>query len=179
MEAPASGHARFGSLLATGPVEVRHDLSGLDSGFWALVVTFEGEVTAVRFVDVDRDTPPPAGGGAWVPLAGEWSTSLDHAAYLDGVGQVRDRIAAGTVYQVNLCRVLSHPLPEDADLDRLAQLLARGNPAPHAGRVHVPEADLDVVLKLWEHRRLPQFGSCQDSLRQRHARVGGRAFLGQ
>ena len=41
------------------------------------------------------------------------------------------------MYQVNLCRVLSHRLPDDADLDGLARLLERGNPAPHAGRIAV------------------------------------------
>jgi para-aminobenzoate synthetase component 1 len=130
--------------LATRPVEVRQDVSGLDRGFWALVVTFEGEVTAVRFADVDRDAAPPAP-VPWAPLDREWGTSLDHAAYLARVREVRERIAAGTVYQVNLCRVLSHSLPGDADLDGLAQLLARGNPAPRAGRVHVPDAGIDVV----------------------------------
>ena len=58
---------------------------------------------------------------------------------------MRRRIAAGTVYQVNLCRVLSHRLDEAADLDGLACLLVEGNPAPYAARVHVPEAGLDVV----------------------------------
>ena len=147
MEAAASGHGRFGSLVATEPVEVRHDLTGLDelgSGFWAVVAEFEGAVTAVRFARVERDEPaPPA--VDWTPLDGEWATSLDRAAYLAGVEEIRDRIAAGTVYQVNLCRVLSHELPEAADLDGLAQLLARGNPAPYASRIHVPDAGLDVV----------------------------------
>jgi para-aminobenzoate synthetase component I len=137
-------HARFGSLLATRPVEVRHDLDGLDEGFWAVVADFEGALTAVRFADVQRDAPTPAV-APWVPLTGSWHSSLDHAAYLDGVEQVRDRIADGTVYQVNLCRVLSHPLPPEADLDELAALLGRGNPAPYAGRVAVPSAGLDVV----------------------------------
>ena len=143
MEA-ATGHARFGSVLATRPVEVRHDLADLDSGFWAVVAEFDGPLTAVRFEEVDLDAaePDPVG---WSPLEGEWVTSLDHAAYLAGVAEVRERIAAGTVYQVNLCRVLSHALPAGADLDGLAQLLVRGNPAPHAGRVHVPGAGLDVV----------------------------------
>jgi para-aminobenzoate synthetase component 1 len=80
-----------------------------------------------------------------VPLDRRWHSSLDHAAYLAGVEEVRRRIAAGTVYQVNLCRVLSHRLHEGADLDGLARLLAEGNPAPYAARVHVPEAGLDVV----------------------------------
>jgi para-aminobenzoate synthetase component 1 len=140
----ATGHARFGSRYATRPVEVRHDLASLDAGFWAVVAEFEGQVTAVRFADVTRYAAP-APAIAWSPLQGEWQSSLDRAAYLEGVEEIRERIAAGTVYQVNLCRVLSHELPEDADLDGLAQLLERGNPAPHAGRITVPAAGLDVV----------------------------------
>ena len=135
------------ALLATDPVEVRSDLGALPAGLWALVVTFEGSVTVVRFATVDRyAAQPPA--ATWSPLEGEWSTSLDHAAYVGGVQEIRRRIAAGTVYQVNLCRVMAHPLADDADLDGLAALLARGNPAPHAGRIHVPAAGLDVVCEV-------------------------------
>jgi para-aminobenzoate synthetase component 1 len=140
----AAEFVRFGSVLATTPVEVRHDLSGLREGFWAVVADFEGAVTAVRFADVDRH-PVPAPHVPWTPLQDTWHTSLDRAAYLAGVEEVRARIAAGDVYQVNLCRVMSHELADEADLGGLAQLLARGNPAPHAGRVHVPSAGLDVV----------------------------------
>jgi para-aminobenzoate synthetase component I len=143
VEAGGAGQARFGPLLASDPVEVRHDLE-LARGFWAVVATFEGQVTAVRFADVDPYAAP-APPAPWSPLRGAWSTSLDHAAYLSAVGEVRDRIAEGTVYQVNLCRVMSHALPETADLDGLAHLLARGNPAPHAGRIHVPDAGIDLV----------------------------------
>lgn len=142
-------HARFGSLVARHAVEVRRDLSGLEQGFWAVVADFEGDVTAVRFAEVSRPDGQPAAPATppapWAPLEGRWSSSLDEAAYRAGVEEVRRRIAAGTVYQVNLCRVLSHRLGEEADLDGLGHLLARGNPAPHAARVHVPEADLDVV----------------------------------
>ena len=55
MEAAASGHVRFGSLVATEPVEVRHDLDGVTSGFWAVVADFEGSLTAVRLA---RATDP-------------------------------------------------------------------------------------------------------------------------
>lgn len=143
MEA-ATGHARFGSVLATRPVEVRHDLADLGHGFWAVVAEFDGDLTAVRFDHVEQVSVEPAA-VAWSPLDGEWDTSLDHTAYLGGVDEIRERIAAGTVYQVNLCRVLRHELAPGADLDGLGQLLARGNPAPHAGRIHVPGAGLDVV----------------------------------
>ena len=135
---------RFGSIRATTAVEVRHDLTGLGEGFWAVVADFEGAVTAVRFAEVDRQAAPDAP-VPWAPLTGRWHTSLDHAAYRAGVEEIRARIAAGEVYQVNLCRVMSHELADDAHLDGLAQLLARGNPAPHAGRIHVPSAGLDVV----------------------------------
>ena len=143
------GHARFPDRAATGVVEVRSDLDGLDrGGFWAVVVTFEGAVTCVRFASVTRSTAPPAG-GAGRPLArGRVGLAqlLDERAYRAGVGDIRDRIAAGEVYQVNLCRVLEH----DAAGRRAARrprrtLLAEGNPAPYAGLVDVPEAGLEVV----------------------------------
>lgn len=137
-------YARFGSLVAREPVEVRAGLQDLHTGFWAVVATFEGAVTAVRFADV-RTEDAPAPSVPWTALDATWHTSLDRPAYLSAVSEVRERIAAGTVYQVNLCRVLSHELAPEADLDGLAALLARGNPAPHAARVHVPSAGLDVV----------------------------------
>jgi para-aminobenzoate synthetase component 1 len=61
------------------------------------------------------------------------------------VADIRDRIAAGEVYQVNLCRILSHPLPDSAPLHGLYDVLAEGNPAPYACLVDVPEAGLEVV----------------------------------
>ena len=42
-------------------------------------------------------------------------------------------IAAGNVYQVNLCRMLDAPLRADADPFALAQRLSAGNPAPYQG----------------------------------------------
>jgi para-aminobenzoate synthetase component 1 len=81
----------------------------------------------------------------WVALDGAWHSSLDEEAYRANVDEIRARVAAGTVYQVNLCRVLSHELPEHADLCGLAGLLAKGNPAPYAGHIHVPSVGVDVV----------------------------------
>ncbi|GAA1896598.1 chorismate-binding protein [Lapillicoccus jejuensis] len=142
------GVARFGDRVATGVVEVAYGdaaVRALDgSGFWAVVATFEGQVTAVRFADV-RPAPPGADAPAWGPLTGTWRTSLDEASYVAAVHEIRRRIAAGTLYQANLCRVLTHPLAADADLDGLAARLRAGNPAPYAGRVRVGSAGLDVV----------------------------------
>jgi len=135
---------RFGSRWARDVVEISDDVGCLDrGGFWAVVVTFEGEVTCVRFGQVTN--PQPLLVGTWAPLTGAWSTSLDETAYRSGVTQIRDRIAAGEVYQACLCRVMSHRLAEDADLEGLETLVAQGNPAPFAGRVYVPEAGLDLL----------------------------------
>ena len=145
--------------MASDVVEISDDITCLDrGGFWAVVVTFEGKVTCVRFAHVTRlsttssDLPDrsaaserPTRGRGWAPLVGDWDTSLDEAAYRSGVSQIRDRIAAGEVYQVSLCRVMSHPLADEADLASLETLVAQGNPAPYAGRIHVPDAGLDVL----------------------------------
>ncbi|WP_020144334.1 chorismate-binding protein [Terracoccus sp. 273MFTsu3.1] len=152
-------HARFADRDAHGVVDVRHGREALDAmtreGFWAVVATFEGAVTAVRFAEVTprtyaagpatAATAAAAGAVGWQPLDRHWHTSLDRTAYVGAVREVRERIASGTVYQVNVCRVLSHALPDDADLDGLDALLREGNPAPHAARIRCDDAGLDVV----------------------------------
>ena len=142
-------YARFGSRWARDVVEIADHVECLDmGGFWAVVVTFEGEVRCIRFAQVTDPqavTGQPLPASAWAPLTGPWTSSLEETAYLAGVSQIRDRIAAGEVYQVNLCRVMSHPLHDDADLAGLETLVRQGNPAPYGGCVHVPDAGLDVL----------------------------------
>jgi para-aminobenzoate synthetase component I len=137
-------HAWFGGRLATGLADVTDDPSALDSsGWWAVLVTFEGRVTCARFDGV-RAAPVPRAAWAGVP-ASSWSSSMSRDEYVDGVRLVREGIAAGDYYQVNLCRTLSAPLPAAADLTGLAGLLAEGNPAPYAGVLRLPGHGVDVV----------------------------------
>ncbi|ADU48407.1 chorismate-binding protein [Intrasporangium calvum] len=144
-------HARFRDRQAREVIDVRRGGDALEAisgaGFWAVVATFEGAVTAIRFGDVRRGDPtgPARRAVGWAPLDRRWHSSLSSAAYVAGVEEVRRRIADGTVYQVNLCRVLSHRLAVDADLDGLDQLLRQGNPAPHAARIRCVAAGVDVV----------------------------------
>ena len=107
--------AAVGGRLATGLVDVTSDLAALDgSGFWVAVLPFAGEPVCARFADVRPLRGRPARG--WVgPPAGAWSSSLERAAFEGGVRAIREAIAAGDVYQVNLTRRLSAPLPRDAD----------------------------------------------------------------
>lgn len=134
--------AWFGGRLATELIEVRHDVTCLDDGgWWALVIDFEGAVTATKFARVESAAPLPAR-APWAPLEGSWRSSLSRPAYEAAVREVRRRVALGEVYQVNVCRVLEHDLAEDADLLALAALTTAHNPAPYAGVVRAPGADV-------------------------------------
>jgi para-aminobenzoate synthetase component 1 len=131
--------AYAGGYLATGLRDVTTDLAALDgSGWWAVVVDYEGKVTCARFEDVRR-APLPRPARPWRgPDPGGWATSLDQTAYEAGVRRIRDHIERGEVYQANLCRVLSAPLAAGQDPRALAVRLARGNPAPYAATVSIP-----------------------------------------
>ncbi|WP_280699693.1 chorismate-binding protein [Kitasatospora sp. GP82] len=140
--------ARFGGRLATGLREVTSDPAALDSaGFWAVAYDFEGRLTCARFDDVRLDPAPPRTDGWLGPRADGWHSSLDREAYTAGVRRIREHIAAGEVYQANLCRVLSAPLPDPArsDIDSLTGLLAHGNPAPYAGTIRLPEHGVEIA----------------------------------
>ncbi len=132
--------AHLGGMLATGLADVTSDLAALDAdGWWAVVLPYDAEPVLARFADV-RPAPPPA--GTWTgPARDTWTSSMTRRQYVDGVESVRSRIAAGDVYQANVCRVLTAPVPDAtaADVAGLAHLLAAGNPAPYAGFVRLPE----------------------------------------
>ncbi|MFG3285703.1 chorismate-binding protein [Streptomyces sp. NPDC048111] len=141
--------ARFGRLVASDLRDVTSDPEALDSaGFWAVSADFEGRLVCARFADVRTEAVPAPLPGAWRgPGPDAWTSSLDRAAYTAGVRRIRDHIAAGEVYQANLCRVLSAPLPdpESADVDALTALLARGNPAPYAGTIRLPAHGVEIA----------------------------------
>ncbi|MFD9113997.1 chorismate-binding protein [Streptomyces bottropensis] len=139
--------ARFGNLVATGLTDVTSDAAALDSsGFWAVCANYEGDPVCARFSDVRREPAPAPVPGEWRgPGVGDWTSSLDRAGYTAGVRRIREHIAAGEVYQANLCRVLSAPVAPDADVDALTALLARGNPAPFAGTIRLPGRGVEIA----------------------------------
>ena len=134
--------AAFGGLVATDlreVVDLAANPEAVDGdGWWAVVATFEGVMTGYRFDDVRPAARPDVRSDShWSgPSAVDWTSSLDHEEYTAGVEIIRERIAAGEVYQVNLCRMLSARLPEGADPLLLANRLAAGNPAPYQGMLH-------------------------------------------
>ncbi|WP_415948640.1 chorismate-binding protein [Streptomyces sp. KLOTTS4A1] len=137
--------ARLGGRIATDLRDVTSDPAALDSsGFWAVSADFEGGLVCARFGDV-REAPPVRTGRWRGPAPEAWSTSLDRAAYIAGVRRIREHIAAGEVYQANLCRVLSAPVAPEADVDALTAELAHGNPAPYAGTIRLPQYGVETA----------------------------------
>ncbi len=137
--------AVVGGRLATGLLDVTTDLTALDGdGFWAVVLSFEGEAVCARFDRVRPARPWP--GPPWRgPAAEAWTSSLDRDAFCAGVEAIRAAIAAGDVYQVNLTRRLSAPAPAGADVAALGAALAVGNPAPYSAVVRVPSHGVHVA----------------------------------
>jgi para-aminobenzoate synthetase component 1 len=132
--------AVVGGRLLTDLVDVTSDVAALDSsGQWAVVLPFEGPPICARFARARPARPWP--GPVWKGVPPEaWRTSLDREGFCAGVEAIRAAIGAGDVYQVNLTRRVSAPLPRDApaDVAALGAALGAGNPAPYAAVVRLP-----------------------------------------
>ena len=137
--------ASVGGRLATGLLDVTDDVAALDStGFWVVVLPYDAPPVCARFARTRPTVGRPR--RTWVgPARGAWRSSLDRAAFTAGVSTIREAIADGDVYQVNLTRRLSAPLPPGADVLALANALAGGNPAPHAAVVRLPDHGVHVA----------------------------------
>jgi para-aminobenzoate synthetase component 1 len=137
--------AVVGGTLLTGVRDVTSDLAALDStGTWAVVIPFAGEPVCARF-DMVRPARPWPGPSWRGPAADAWVSSMTRREFEDGVRTIRELIAAGAVYQVNLCRVLRAPAPAAADVAALGAALAEGNPAPYAAVVRLPDQGVHVA----------------------------------
>ncbi|MFI7588831.1 chorismate-binding protein [Spongisporangium articulatum] len=169
---PSGPAAWFGGTLATGLSRVTDDPDELDSGgWWAVLVTFEGERRFYRF---DHRTPsarPPS--STPLPPREPWVSSLDRPAYERAVGQIRDRIREGDVYQVNLCRTLSTPQHPDDDPWALAAALADHNPAPWAGVIDAPASGDVRATRLVTAS--PELGLARDGLQLTSSPIKGTA----
>jgi para-aminobenzoate synthetase component 1 len=128
--------------------DVSGDLSVLDAGGrWVVVVPFDGPPTCARFGTWEPRPPlRPRAGRAEVPVPYRgWRSSLDRAGFATRVMVVREAIAAGNVYQVNLCRRLSTAVPDAFDFREFAEALFVRHPAPHAAVVDLPSAGVHVA----------------------------------
>ena len=114
-----------------------------DQLHWFLAATFEGECVAVGF---SERVPLRHAAAKWKGIPRDaWTTSLDEAAYCFAVERTREYIAAGDVYQANICRVLQAQLPWEASLRGLWMLLERLHGAPYSGYIDVPAGVFDEL----------------------------------
>jgi para-aminobenzoate synthetase component I len=168
--------AVVGGRLLTDLVEVTDDLDALDrGGQWAVVLPFDGSPVCARFASARPARPWP--GPPWRgPALDTWSSSMSEATFCAGVGEIREAIAAGDVYQVNLCRRLSAPLPEDADVAALGAALAEGNPAPYSAVVRLPSVGV-LVASASPERFLSRDGDIVESRPIKGTAATADAFL--
>ena len=121
--------AVVGDRLLTDLADVTSDLAALEGrGTWAVVIPFEGAPVCARFSTVRPAVPvagPPVGRRARGDVVEQPRPTPRFEA---GVSAIREAIAAGDVYQVNLTRRLSAPLPAGADVAALGAALGRGQP---------------------------------------------------
>ena len=111
--------------------------------FWFLAATFEGQCVAVAFRERVPLTPSNA---SWPGVPRDaWTSSLDGAQYCDAVRRTREYIAAGDVYQANICRVLSAPIPSGSTLRGLWRLLHARHGAPFSGYIDIPAGQFDAL----------------------------------
>jgi para-aminobenzoate synthetase component 1 len=124
--------------LATDCVEISTDPSCLDRpGFWAEINTFEGQWICARFASV-VDAPLPR--AQCHGIHGIWDSSQTQSEYQSNVEKIKEKIAAGDIYQVNLCRVLS--TKSEQGLQGLANRLQQDNPAPFASYLRLPSLEI-------------------------------------
>ena len=124
--------------LATECVEISNDPSCLDQGgFWAVVNTFEGKWICARFETVIDSKLPLSN---WQGVSQSWQSSQSQSVFENNVNLIREKIALGDIYQVNLCRVLTSS--SNQSLLGLAGKLQKSNPAPFASYLSVPGLEI-------------------------------------
>ena len=131
----------MGGRFAHSLIEVSDDLTRLDDGnFWAVSISYEGQVRLARFAE-EVTSPFPFDSSGWDKRTFKWSSSLNEVEYCDYVEAIRQSIANGWVYQVNACRVLSAEFSGTEIASLFAKILEE-NPAPYAAFLSVPEIQI-------------------------------------
>ena len=134
----------MGTHLASELVETSNDLNSLRKpGFWVVLGSFEGKWRLARFAKVEQRNLPKAK-SSWNAISdSSWQSTLDKGAYCSYVERIREKIAAGEVYQVNACRVLSADNKSNPSLLPLTEKILKENPAEFAAYLNL--GDIQVA----------------------------------
>jgi para-aminobenzoate synthetase component 1 len=124
--------------LATNCVEISEDPTSLDEdGFWVTLQSFEGKFICARFLNISESELPPK---EWRKISSTWQSSQSQSTFEGNVKEIKNRIADGDIYQVNLCRVLTADCNQS--LQGLATSLISENPAPYASYLKLPGIEI-------------------------------------
>ncbi len=133
--------AAFGSSFGTSLSVITDDLGVLDtSGKWFVAGWFEGPVLAFKFENWSTNAPEH---GNWAGPS-VWTSDFNEQQYVDAVESAKSRIAAGDVYEVNICRRLSAQWPVGDESDSLAlyRTILHRHPASMAAYLRVNDPRL-------------------------------------
>lgn len=133
--------AAFGSSFGTSLSVITDDLSVLDiTGKWFVAGWFEGPVLAFKFEHWSSTVPEH---GKWAGPS-VWTSDFTKQQYVDAVESAKSRIAAGDVYEVNICRRLSAQWPDSSHSDSLAlyRMILETHPATMASYLRVSDERL-------------------------------------
>jgi len=127
----------MGGRLATELVQITNDPSKIDDGFWAITTTFDGKFIGAKFAKVIESNWQ----FSYKPLSvTQWESSHSKEQYCKVVDQMRQEIADGNVYQVNVCRILSSDCSES--IDGLISGFLEKNPAKYVGYLKLPDLEI-------------------------------------
>ena len=138
--------AVMGDQVATDLMEVTDDLARLSQGGrWAVAIPYAGPPVLARF-----SSWAPAGdvglAGAWSGVSA-WESSMNKVQYCAAIEAVRGHIERGTVYQTNICRILTASIndPGRSDIAGLFALLQFAHSAPYAGMLRLPQESIHIA----------------------------------
>ncbi|CCM61943.1 chorismate-binding protein [Candidatus Microthrix parvicella] len=149
---PSGPWALAGGRWHWGTPEVSDDPAVLDgTGTWVVCLPAQGPMVGARFPHSAPAISPPSPDAPPFPAADPsvaWVTSLGRRAHALRVADIRERIADGDVYQVNLTRRLAGPVRQDhpgASALALTSRLAQAHQAPHGATLCLPALGVWVV----------------------------------
>ena len=138
--------AVMGDQVATDLMEATDDLARLSQGGrWAVAIPYAGPPVLARF-----SSWAPAGdvglAGAWSGVSA-WESSMNKVQYCAAIEAVRGHIERGTVYQTNICRILTASIndPGRSDIAGLFALLQFAHSAPYAGMLRLPQESIHIA----------------------------------
>jgi len=120
--------------IVSSPSEITND------GYWVVLAHFESEFRAVQF---SKETTAIEIKKQKFDSLSNWTSSLNEQQYQQRVLAVQEAIRLGTVYQVNLCRILSSKVNYRPSAVALWQKITEQHPTRYTSYLDLLPGELD------------------------------------